>query len=284
MKVLHITHNDLDGLGCGVLIKKFLPGSITTNYLSYDDIDSVIEKNFHKFDQIVITDVSPAFNTIEVLAGEKDVLLIDHHLTTEKLKKFPFTVHSTEKCATLLTYDYLISQGFKAEAYKRMAEAINDIDLWLLRGEEGMKLNMLFHLLGIARMEERLLQTPFEGFTEAEKLLISIEEDRKENYIKKAMKNLTIHTDKANLRFAAVFAESYASELGNTIIAQNIADYVIMINAQGRRVSLRSRKDVSIVEIAERMNGGGHKNAAGFPAPRGEDFNMNSLLERMGLI
>ena len=25
MRILHISHNDLDGVGCGILIKKFLP-------------------------------------------------------------------------------------------------------------------------------------------------------------------------------------------------------------------------------------------------------------------
>ena len=77
MQTLHISHNDLDGLGCGVLIKKFMPGNIKTVYLGYDDIDRYIEDNYHYYDKIIITDVSPQYGTVEMLAGEKDVLIID---------------------------------------------------------------------------------------------------------------------------------------------------------------------------------------------------------------
>ena len=73
MQTLHISHNDLDGLGCGVLIKKFLSGSIKTVYLGYDDIDNYIEENYQYYDRIIITDVSPLYGTVEMLAGEKDV-------------------------------------------------------------------------------------------------------------------------------------------------------------------------------------------------------------------
>lgn len=283
MATLHITHNDLDGLGCAVLIKKFLRGNITTAYLGYDDIDEYIEENMYKFDKIIITDVSPDYGAVEMLAGEKDVVIIDHHVSSEPLKAFPFTFHDISKCATLLTYEWLISQGINAESYRDFAECVNDVDMWILKRRDSLHMNLLFNLMGIARMEERFLASAYDGFTETEQLLISLEEERRDAYIKKALRNAVMMKDRDGLSFCAVFAESYASELGNRIIHENGVDYVALINAQGRKVSLRSRKEVDIRRIAENNGGGGHKNAAAFSL-KGEEFNLNTILSNMGII
>ena len=283
MQTLHISHNDLDGLGCGVLIKKFISGNIKTVYLGYDDIDRYIEDNYHYYDRIIITDVSPQYGTVEMLAGEKDVLIIDHHASSEALKDFHFTYHDITKCATMLTYEYLLQKGFKAEEYEEFARCINDVDMWFLKREDSLKMSVLFNLMGIIRMEERFLSAAYNGFTDTEKLLITLEEERRDNYIKKAMKNIETIKDKDGLTFAVVFAESYVSELGNYIISEDISDYVMLINAQSKKISLRSRKDIDIRHIAERNGGGGHKNAAAFPI-KNETFDIDNLLKNVGVI
>lgn len=283
MQTLHISHNDLDGLGCGVLIKKFMPGNIKTAYLGYDDIDRYIEQNYHYYDRIIITDVSPQYGTVEMLAGEKDVLIIDHHASSDALKDFHFTHHDITKCATMLTYEYLLQKGFKAEEYEEFARCINDVDMWFLKREDSLKMSVLFNLMGITRMEERFLSTPYTTFTDTEKLMITLEEERRDNYIKKAMRNIETIKDKDGLTVTVVFAESYASELGNYIISEDISDYVMLINAQSKKVSLRSRKDVDIRHIAERNGGGGHKNAAAFSI-KNETFDIDNLLKNAGVI
>lgn len=283
MQTLHISHNDLDGLGCGVLIKKFMPGNIKTVYLGYDDIDRYIEENYHYYDRIIITDVSPQYGTVEMLAGEKDVLIIDHHASSDALKDFHFTHHDITKCATLLTYEYLLQEGFKVEEYEEFARCINDVDMWFLKREDSLKMSVLFNLMGITRMEERFLSNSYKGFTDTEKLLITLEEERRDNYIKKAMRNIETIKDKDGLTFTVVFAESYASELGNYIISEDISDYVMLINAQSKKISLRSRKDVDIRHIAERNGGGGHKNAAAFSI-KNETFDLENLLKNTGVI
>ena len=142
---------------------------------------------------------------------------------------------------------------------------------------------MLFHLLGIDRFEKRFYERPYDGFTETETLLIELEEERKNAYIKKAVRNMVTIQDKHGLTASVVFAESYTSELGNRIIAEGSADYVMLINPQQKKVSLRSSPDVDIRKIAEANGGGGHKNAAGFSI-RQENFNLNNILEYTGLI
>ncbi len=283
MKTLHISHNDLDGIGCGILIKKFLSGSISTVYLGYDDIDDYIEENMYKYDRIIISDVSPSLSSVEMLAGEKEVVILDHHASTEILKQFSFTIHDLNKCATLITYDWLKSLGYDVSAYENFALCVNDVDLWQLKRDDSLKMGMLFHLLGIDRFEERFYNTPYTTFNDTENLLISLEEERKGSYIKKAVRNMVTFDDKNGYTVSVLFAESYASELGNSIIADGIADYVILINPQQKKVSLRSRKDVDIRILAENNGGGGHKNAAGFSL-KNEDFNLDNILHSIGII
>ncbi len=183
----------------------------------------------------------------------------------------------------MLTYEYLLQEGFKAEEYEEFARCINDIDMWFLKREDSLKMSVLFNLMGITRMEERFLSTPYTTFTDTEKLLITLEEERRDNYIKKAMRNIETIKDKEGLTFTVVFAESYASELGNYIISEDISDYVILVNAQSKKISLRSRKDIDIRHIAERNGGGGHKNAAAFSI-KNETFDIDNLLKNAGVI
>ncbi len=282
MRTLHISHNDLDGVGCGILIKKFLSGSIDTIYLGYDDIDNYIEENMYKYDRIIISDVSPSFSSVEMLAGEKDVVILDHHASTEPLKEFHFTVHDLTKCATLITWHWLKEQGYDVSAYEEFALCVNDVDLWQLKRNDSLKMGMLFHLLGIDRFEKRFYTSAYTSFTDTEKLLIELEEERKSLYIKKAMRNIFTFTDINGYTATVVFAEAYASELGNSIISDGIADYIILINPQQKKISLRSRSEVDIRCIAEENGGGGHKNAAGFSI-KNENFNLDNILKNMGV-
>lgn len=283
MLTLHISHNDLDGVGCGILIKKFLPGTITTAYLGYDDLDAYIAENIHHYDRIIITDISPSYGQAEMLAGEKDAAIIDHHASSEELKRFPFTVHDISKCATLLTWEWLKNQGFAVEPYKEFSLCVNDVDMWRLKRDDSLKMSMLFNLMGIERFEKRFREEPYDGFNETESLLITLEEERRNAYIKKAVRNMTTLKDKRGLTAAVVFAESYASELGNRIISDGEADYAVLINAQQKKVSLRSSPDVDIRVIAEANGGGGHKNAAGF-SMKEEAFNLEGILKKTGII
>ena len=71
--------------------------------------------------------------------------------------------------------------------------------------------------------------------------------------------------------------------LDQFIISEDISDYVILVNAQSKKISLRSRKDIDIRHIAERNGGGGHKNAAAFSIKK-ETFDIDNLLKNAGVI
>lgn len=278
---LHISHNDLDGVTCGILVKSAF-ASVRTMYLTYDDLEPTLEELPLKYNSLIITDLAPSAALVEKIAGERELILIDHHASSRDLARHPFVVHDIGKSASLLTYEWLTKQGHDLSAYENFVRCVDDFDLWTLKRPDSRKMNLLFTLLGIRRFEERFYNIPYESFSPEEELLITLEEERRDQYITKAVKNLRMYTDKAGLSFAVVFAEMYTSELGNHIIAQGLADYVLIINAQRGKASLRSRKDVDISEIAVRNGGGGHKNAAGFTIL--SDFNLAHILEQLDMV
>lgn len=278
---LHISHNDLDGVGCGILVKAALT-SVDTVYVSYDNIETTLEELAPGYSSIIITDLAPSRPAIERLVAETELLLIDHHKSSEDLKKYPFVVHSIDKCATSLTYDKLSSMGHDIKRYENFADCVNDFDLWLLKRDDSLRLNMLLTLYGMGRFEKRFLSEPYTSFKPEEAMLVELEEERRRVYIENSAKNIIEFTDNQNRKAAVLFAESYTSELGNYILVNTNLDYVLIIHAQRKRASLRSRKDVDISGIAVSNGGGGHKNAAGFSIDN--DFNVQNILKDVGII
>jgi oligoribonuclease NrnB/cAMP/cGMP phosphodiesterase (DHH superfamily) len=261
--ILHISHNDLDGVGCGILVKAAYP-SVKTIYTHYDELPGILANLPPEYSTLIITDLSPTDAWVERIVGERELTIIDHHITSAHLAEYPFVYHSIEKCATLLTWEKLTADGFDLSAYKDFAECVNDYDLWLMKRPDGLRMNTLLNLLGMSRFEKRFFATPYEGFNPSEELIITLEEERRENYMLRAFKNTYYFTDIEGRNVAALYAEQYVSELGNYIITHSEADYVVLVDAQRRKVSLRSSREVDISHIAKGMGGGGHKNAAGF--------------------
>lgn len=279
--ILHITHNDLDGAGCSVLMKKFLEPDFTV-YLNYDEIDNFIINNSHKYHKIIITDLSPSLEVAKFLVESVDVLFIDHHITSEHLVEYFDSFHDTTKSGTLLTFEWLMENNFKCGSYRTFAESVNDYDMWHLRIADSLKLNMLFSLLGIDRFVERFLKNSSVKFDSREALLLDIEEEAKNKYLSNGLKNINLFTDKQGRIFAVIFAEKYNSELGHYIVNNSEASYVVIINAQKKKISLRSKAEIDVSEIAVQNGGGGHKNAAGFSTDF--DFGLGDFLKSAGVI
>lgn len=280
--ILHISHNDLDGVTCGAMTKRFLK-DVDNIFCNYGEIDLILEEvSLRKYDQILITDMSPGKRGLQEIMGEIEVTLIDHHETSKWLTEMIPSVHDITKCATLLTWEWLRDKGLDVSAYQNLAECVNDYDMWHLKREDSLQMNMLFMKLGVERYMERFSKRPFDGFTEDEKLIVELETERRDKYIFAASKSVEVFTDPDGLEVYVVFAEEYNSELGNHIIQELGADYVVLINMQRKKVSLRSRKDVDVRRIAELNGGGGHKNASGFSM--NYDFNMAEFLRDVGIL
>lgn len=284
------SHNDLDGVGCGIVAKLAFGDQISVRYLPVGALDNQVvyylEKERaegSKENALFITDLS--VNE----ANEKDieefvhqggkVTLIDHHKTATHLNQYEWG-HVTVQyengrlsCATSLLYDYLIKQNQleRTHALDEFVELVRQYDTWEWDANNNMKakqLNDLFFLTSIDEFEERminrLLTSSHFQFSEFEEKLLTIEKDKMERYIKR--KNREIVQVYLEPYYAGiVHAESYHSELGNALGKEHEhLDYIAILNLGSRKISFRTVHDrVDVAAIASEFGGGGHAKASG---------------------
>ena len=129
LKTLHITHNDLDGVGC-VAVGKMLQiyhGEVEYHFISVNDVDSAVLSHMVKFDEtgdmyvvghIIISDVSikneEVANFLDTYHNKHigDVTLIDHHVTAQWLNSYNWAnVITGGDSATYLLADYYWTTG-----------------------------------------------------------------------------------------------------------------------------------------------------------------------------
>ena len=154
MKLFHLSHTDLDGYSCQLLIKEYFEEGFyfNANYglevkLSLKKILEDIKK--YKKEEILffITDLNLTFGEAKDLDKNVNELnkngyniklqLLDHHGTGQKsANAYDWYFLDTSRCATKIVYDYLNStyNGFSDEInlwMKPLVAAVNAIDIWV---------------------------------------------------------------------------------------------------------------------------------------------------------
>jgi oligoribonuclease NrnB/cAMP/cGMP phosphodiesterase (DHH superfamily) len=142
-----LTHHDLDGAGCAILLKDAFGDQIkSVKSTGYGKINKQADRANCK--NLFITDLSLNQEQIDHIDSITDnVILIDHH---ESTLQFDFPDHwkvmlNMNACGTKLTYLYLKSLGVVYEQeQKDFVDLVNDFDMWALEMEESKLLNNLF--------------------------------------------------------------------------------------------------------------------------------------------
>lgn len=282
----------MDGEGCGILAKlAFGTENIDTYYCGYDNIDDSVRKLLPKasqYDFCFITDISVSSHLADIIdRGYYNFKLLDHHATSVGLNKYPWCTVSVENetgiktCGTELFYKWLLDNHFldnlqknQLHSAKEMVELIRRYDTWdwASMGEEGFvskKLNDLFGLYSKKQFADRCISriesgSSFYSFSQEDLLLLGIEQQRIDSYIKQKDSCLAT-ASLCGHNCGIVFAERYISELGHKLCDLHPElDFIVLINMSGR-ISYRSQKeDLDLgKEIASVFGGGGHVGSAG---------------------
>ena len=254
------------------------------DYMNYF-IDNKIYKDY---DQIYITDLSLSLNIckkIDRIPELKNKLLVfDHHQSNLFVNDFDFATVMVKneigrmECGTSLFYKYLKSvysnSMLNNEAVSEYVELVRENDTWdflSTNEEKAKKLGMLFSLYKRERyidsMVINLKNNITSLFTPEEEYLLSIEQDRMNDYIQSKIDK--VYFGKINgYRVGIVFAENYRSVLGNYLSKyyKDKIDFVIIIN-MARSISYRTIKDINVGDFAKIYGGSGHQKAAGSPLP-----------------
>ncbi|AOV06787.1 DHH family phosphoesterase [Sporosarcina ureilytica] len=281
-----LTHNDLDGVGCGILAKIAFGKQVKVRYNSVSGLDREVEwflENDDKETFLLITDLSVnEENEKRLEAFYQDggkIQLLDHHKTALHFNHYEWghvVIEDNEgklTSATSLFYQYLVTHQIlePSESIAEFVELVRQYDTWEWEKNNNhfaQRLNALFFLITIEEFEEKMISRLNSSehfvFDEFEKKILDMEEDKIERYIRRKRRELV--QLKTGVHFAGVvYAESYHSELGNELGKEYPhLDYIAILNIGGKRVGFRTIHDqVDVSEIAGQFGGGGHAKASG---------------------
>lgn len=281
-----LSHNDLDGVGCGILAKLAFGNEVKVRYNSVSGLDREVEwflENDDKDTFLFITDLSVGEDNEKRLdtffqAGGK-VQMLDHHKTALHFNEYEWAHVVVEDdegkltSATSLLYEYLVTHQFlePSDAVAEFVELVRQYDTWEWEkndNQHAQRLNALFFLIPIEEFEEKMISRlqadEHFHFDEFEKKILDMEENKIERYIRRKRREL-VQTQTGDHFAGVVYAESYHSELGNELGKEYPhLDYIAILNMGGKRVGFRTIHDhVDVSAVAGQFGGGGHAKASG---------------------
>ncbi|GAA0327247.1 oligoribonuclease NrnB [Bacillus carboniphilus] len=282
------THNDLDGVSCGIVARLAFGDKVDVRYNSVMGLDHQVERFLesdkkHKDVHMLITDLSvneknaKGLNDYVKEGGKVD--LIDHHKTAIHLNDYSWGHVTVEyedgrlASATSLLYEFLVEKDLlkPSGALEEYVELVRQYDIWEWEKNENIKakqLNDLFFMVSLDEFEEkmvaRLQDADHFEYDDFEEKLLEMEEDKIERYIRRKKREL-VQTFIGDYCTGIVHAESYHSELGSELGKEHShLDYITILNMGGRKISFRTIHDnVDVSAVAGQFGGGGHAKAAG---------------------
>ncbi len=173
------THNDLDGVACGILFRLAFGEKADVRYNSVSGLNFQVEKYFDRMndrmkkeDHLYITDLSVNHENTEkinqfVNEGGK-AKLIDHHKTAMHFNEYSWgrviveDESGTLTSAASLVYDYLVQENHlvKNGSLDEFVELVRQYDTWdwdILKNYKAKNLNDLFFMVSIEEFEERMV-------------------------------------------------------------------------------------------------------------------------------
>ncbi|AZV41274.1 DHH family phosphoesterase [Peribacillus asahii] len=280
------THNDLDGVGCGIVAKLAFGEDVQVSYNSIGRLNYQVEAFLEQADKeqrLLVTDLSVNEENeqriSQFVANGGSATLIDHHKTALHLNAHPWANVTVERedgklaSATSLFYEYAVQQNWlsRSQNVEEFVELVRQYDTWEWEANQNLtakRLNDLFFMFSIEEFEgkitNKLANADSFDFDEVEETLLKVEESRVDRYIKR--KKREVYQVAVGPHVAGVVhAESYHSELGNELSKEyNHLDYIAIAMVGSKRLSLRTiHDDIDVSSVAGKYEGGGHQKAAG---------------------
>ncbi|MGM0875295.1 MAG: DHH family phosphoesterase [Bacillota bacterium] len=283
------THNDLDGVSCGILAKYAFHNNVDVHYNSVNSLDFHVEKFLSEYGkketnhQLYITDLSVnkenELRLKEYALNGGKIKLIDHHKTALHFNEYDWGLVKVEESegklasATSLFYMYLVEHNMirPTSALDEFVELVRQYDTWEWEKNDNIKakrLNDLLYMQSIEEFEEKMLervsQNDHFSFDDFEEKLLDIEEKKTDRYIRRKRREL-VQAFIGDLCVGIVHAESYHSELGNALSKEYPhLDCISILNMGSKKISFRTIHDcIDVSDLASKYGGGGHAKAAG---------------------
>ncbi|MFJ7679329.1 DHH family phosphoesterase [Peribacillus sp. NPDC097224] len=280
------THNDLDGVGCGIVAKLAFGEDVVVSYNSIGRLNQNVEAFLEQAnieDTLIVTDLSVNEDNEKMITQFVEdgghALLIDHHKSALHLNEHDWASVTVEQedgkqtAATSLFYQYAVDQKWlePSRIFSEFVELVRQYDTWEWQANNNVtakRLNDLFFMIPIEEFEtkiaHKLSSAENFAFDEVEQTLLGVEESRVDRYINRKKREVYQATVGPHT-VGVVHAESYHSELGNELSKEfSHLDYIAILMVGSKRISFRTIHDeIDVAEVAGKYDGGGHQKAAG---------------------
>lgn len=289
-EILVITHADLDGAGCAIVLKTAYEGNkkvFVQQASDYPTADKLVREGLSEehWDLIYITDLSVSKETAEYIEehDKHRVILIDHHPDKNSLNEYDWCYINESNdedpytpSGTSLVFDYVKHMYTDIpKSMDKLVELVRQYDTWAWKNhfnnEEPKTFNSYLTIVGFKDFVKTMCERVYDEdlLNETDRTVLYYKEKEIETYIKSRSKTVEVREiDGMNIGF--VFAEKHLSELGNYIVENDESiDCIIMFNMARGTVSIRSivRENGSFINCTKLakswFNGGGHKLSGG---------------------
>lgn len=270
-KILSISHNDLDGSVCQIIL-----GHVYTNikfvHCSFYKIDDIlVSLDFDNYDYVFLTDIHPEKQ--ENLYLSDKIILIDHHKSAQNYNnpnKGHFVYGDKNVCASVLTKMFVEKMyDIKLHELDALVYLTNDYDMWNLKNGKSKLLNdVMFYLYKPVKFKELF----FNGRTRFTQYEIEWLRKRKDLF-KKIYNDLSVYEfDKINGCISQ--SNEFINEICHKLMEEEKYDMVVIRNPNNGRVSIRHNiPNLDAGKILKEQGwGGGHEKAAGMWSLDHNDF------------
>lgn len=294
-KIIHISHNDLDGVG-SIIIGKYYIEPVAKKYTvvscDYNDNILIDASQYLNYDIVIFTDITPSLILYDTLKDCKNVLIFDHHqsartnLMNNVLPQNYY--YDIDKCGTKIFFDEIIKNTRASKCVWQFVELVNTYDLWndksALWNDSKSLHNILWGSLAWGSTNyvdkyKKFIDNQLEKFKKGKNFYLTQYEERlsknalekeKENLIF-AKKNLQFRKDGEGNSYAYFECPSKISIIANHLLKEyNHLQYICGHSTYNDKngvydpsLSLRSLGGTDVSIIASLWESGGHKQAAG---------------------
>lgn len=300
IQVLHVTHNDMDAVGCDIMVRLYCQEKlgivadsekIKTCWCNAAEASDIVIKELEQLDKstlyklssVFITDISITCECAKKLEQLSEVYgftlrLFDHHQTNQLHKEFRWCtviLDSPPISATMILLNEF-SEWINVDKYpgiRLFCEKVSRYDTWLWKksptdySEENYSILCKFY--GAEAYSRRIVRNHFNtSFTEFDKIIL-------ERFKKNRDKDIFAYVNTAKIAFVpdgtlTIAYILYTGEHANSVMEAiyekyKDVDIVAGIIPQTRQLSFRTNKPfINVAEYAKKnYGGGGHASAAG---------------------
>jgi oligoribonuclease NrnB/cAMP/cGMP phosphodiesterase (DHH superfamily) len=218
--------------------------------------------------KLCIVDISPQNEEIINLIERKiqdgvTVALYDHHKTAQEfVGDRDWAVFDMGRCGTKI---FAEEEGL-TKGYEDFIYHVNDYDLWIHESPKSKDLNYLMYILGRDKFVKRFVENPSTDFTEQEEMALALYKDKRQQVVDEVLRKAIFVRDNFGHKVCVCISGRYASQIGSTALDRYDVDYVVILDLEREKGSLRSRH-INVGNLAKALGGGGHELSAGFEMP-----------------